>query len=156
MKLSQLLVPKLVVHPLRATDKWQAIRMLADAAVDGGSMRADVLETVVDALIVREKSMSTGMDHGVAIPHAAVDDVQDVVTVLGIAPNGIPFGSIDGQPAKIIVCLVIPRSKKLLHIKTLAEIARLLSRQEVRDALVLSADAQAALELVREKERETV
>ena len=156
MKLSQLLVPKLVVHPLRATDKWQAIRTLARAAVDGGAMRGEALETVVDALITREKSMSTGMDHGVAIPHAAVDDVNDVVTVLGIAPNGIPFGSIDGQPAKIIVCLVIPRSKKLLHIKTLAEIARLLSRQEVRDALVLSADAEAALDLVREKERETV
>lgn len=155
MKLSQLLVPGLVVHPLRSADKWDAIRSLARTAVEGGALRSDKLEVVVDALVTREKSMSTGMDHGVAIPHAAVDDVQDVVAVLGIAPDGIPFGSLDGLPARIVVCLVIPRAKKLLHIKTLADIARLLSRREVRDALVATADAGAALELVREKERET-
>lgn len=155
MKLSQLLAPNLVVHPLRAQDKWEAIRALAQAAVDAGAVARERFERVLDALVVREKSMSTGMDHGVAIPHAAVDDVEDVVTVLGIAPEGVPFGSLDGQPARILVCLVIPRAKKLLHIKTLAEIARLLSRQEVRDALVESGDALAALDVVREKERET-
>ena len=85
----------------------------------------------------------------------AVDEVDDVVTVLGIAPDGIPFGSLDGQPARIVVCLVIPRAKKLLHIKTLAEIARLLTRQDVRDALITSRDATEALRLVQEKERET-
>lgn len=155
MKLSQLLAPNLVVHPLRATDKWEAIRALAQAAVAAGAVRADRFEGVLDALVVREKSMSTGMDHGVAIPHAAVDDVQDVVTILGIAPQGVPFGSLDGQPARILVCLVIPRAKKLLHIKTLAEIARLLSRQEVRDALIASADEAAVVRIVQEKERET-
>jgi mannitol/fructose-specific phosphotransferase system IIA component (Ntr-type) len=155
MKLSQLLAPNLVVHPLRATDKWDAIRVLARAAVDAGAVRAECFDKVLDALVVREKSMSTGMDHGVAIPHAAVDDVDDVVTVLGIAAAGIPFGSLDGQPAQILVCLVIPRAKKLLHIKTLAEIARLLSRAEVRDALIASADAVAALAIVRDKERES-
>ncbi|MDA0374222.1 MAG: PTS sugar transporter subunit IIA [Planctomycetota bacterium] len=153
MKLSQLLAPELVVHPLAAGDKWDAIQQLLRAAVDAGSVRADAFDAVHNALVQRERSMSTGMDHGVAIPHAAVDEVDDVVTVLGIAPDGIPFGSLDGLPARILVCLVIPRAKKLLHIKTLAEIARLLSKAEVRDALLASADAASALELVREKEQ---
>lgn len=153
MKLSQLLAPELVVHPLAAGDKWDAIQQLLRAAVDAGSVRADAFDAVHNALVQRERSMSTGMDHGVAIPHAAVDEVDEVVTVLGIAPDGIPFGSLDGLPARILVCLVIPRAKKLLHIKTLAEIARLLSKAEVREALVASADAAAALELVREKEQ---
>ena len=153
MKLSQLLAPELVVHPLAAGDKWDAIQQLLRAAVDAGSVRADAFDAVHNALVQRERSMSTGMDHGVAIPHAAVDEVDDVVTVLGIAPDGIPFGSLDGLPARILVCLVIPRAKKLLHIKTLADIARLLSKAEVRDALLASADAASALELVREKEQ---
>ncbi|MDA0931830.1 MAG: PTS sugar transporter subunit IIA [Planctomycetota bacterium] len=153
MKLSQLLAPELVVHPLAAGDKWDAIQQLLRAAVEAGSVRADAFDAVHNALVQRERSMSTGMDHGVAIPHAAVDEVDDVVTVLGIAPDGIPFGSLDGLPARILVCLVIPRAKKLLHIKTLAEIARLLSKAEVRDALLASADAASALELVREKEQ---
>jgi mannitol/fructose-specific phosphotransferase system IIA component (Ntr-type) len=153
MKLSQLLAPKLVVHPLTAVDKWDAIQQLLRAAVDAGSVRAEAFDAVHAALIQRERSMSTGMDHGVAIPHAAVDEVGDVVTVLGIAPDGIPFGSLDGLPARILVCLVIPRAKKLLHIKTLAEIARLLSRAEVREALLASGDGEAALGLVREMEQ---
>lgn len=155
MKLSQLLAPELVVHPLAAGDKWDAIQQLLRAAVDAGSVRADAFDAVHSALVQRERSMSTGMDHGVAIPHAAVDEVDEVVTVLGIAPDGIPFGSLDGLPARILVCLVIPRAKKLLHIKTLAEIARLLSKAEVREALLASADAASALELVREKEQGT-
>lgn len=155
MKLSQLLAPKLVVHPLVAADKWDAIRQLLQAAVDAGSVREDSFDAVHEALVQRERSMSTGMDHGVAIPHAAVDQVDEVVTVLGIAPDGIPFGSLDGLPARILVCLVIPRAKKLLHIKTLAEIARLLSRAEVREALLHSPDAESALALVREKEQGT-
>jgi mannitol/fructose-specific phosphotransferase system IIA component (Ntr-type) len=152
MKLSDLIAPELVLVPLRAADKWQAIEQLARACLRAGRVRPQLFDVVHQALVARERSMSTGMEHGIAIPHAAVDAVDEVVAVLGLAPDGIPYDTLDGQKAQILVCLVIPRSQKLTHIKTLAEIARLLSRAEVRQRLLACREPQDAARLLRELE----
>ena len=136
MRLSELLVPELVLLPFEASDKWQAIGAMARAPVATKHLDARRLPEVENALKAREKSMTTGMERGIAIPHAAVEGVNDVIAVLGISQQGIPFQALDGQPARIVVCLVIPRQKKLLHIKTLAEIAKLLARASVREQLL--------------------
>lgn len=152
MKLSELLTADLVLSPLEAADKWQAIGALARAAAAHGRWSADRLARVQEALEVRERSMTTGMENGIAIPHAAVDGLPDVVGVLGLSQRGVPFDALDRQPARIIVCLIIPRDKKLLHIKTLAEIARLLSRPAVRSRLLEAASPEEALAVIREEE----
>jgi mannitol/fructose-specific phosphotransferase system IIA component (Ntr-type) len=158
MKLSQLLSEDLIVRPLGVeqgvTDKWSAIRALAERAAERRAVPAALFPTILAALHARERSMTTGMEHGVAIPHAAVDGVEEVVAVLGIAPEGVPFESLDGRPARLIFCLIIPRAKKLLHIHTLAKIAKLLARREVREAIVDAPDAAEVLRVVREAERE--
>lgn len=136
MKLSDLITPQLVEVPLQAADKWQALATIARVPVRAGCYPESMVDTVEQALVVREKSMTTGMEHGIAIPHAAIDGIDDLVAVLGLNPTGIPFETLDGQPARIVIGLVIPRSKKLAHIKTLAEIAKLLSKAEVRDRLL--------------------
>lgn len=141
MKLSELIVPDLVEVPLRAADKWQALARIARVPVRAGRFADAMVPAVEQALVARERSMSTGMEHGIAIPHAAVDGVDDLVAVLAIAPEGIAFEAVDRKPAQILVGLIIPRHKKLLHIKTLAEIARLLARAEVRQRLLVCRDA---------------
>jgi mannitol/fructose-specific phosphotransferase system IIA component (Ntr-type) len=150
MKLSELITPDLVEVPLRAADKWEALRVLARVPVRAGRYPASFVPVVEQALLVREKSMTTGMEHGIAIPHAAVDGLDDLVAVLGLNPAGIPFETLDGEPARIVIGLVIPRAKKLAHIKTLAEIAKLLSRAAVRDRLIRCTDAHAALQVLAE------
>jgi len=151
MKLSELLVPEQVVLPLTGRDKWEAIAALVRAAVRAGALAENVRAEVEAALIERERSMTTGMEHGIAIPHAAVDRVAEVIAVMGIAGAGIPFDTIDHEPARIVVCLVIPRAKKLLHIKTLAEIARLLGRAPVRERLLACSTAAAVVDVVRQE-----
>jgi mannitol/fructose-specific phosphotransferase system IIA component (Ntr-type) len=136
MKLSEILTRELVELPLQANDKWQALAAIAQVPVRAGRYPAPFAALVEQALVARERNMTTGMEHGIAIPHAAVDGIDDLIAVLGINPVGIPFETLDGSPARIVIGLVIPRSKKLLHIKTLAEIAKLLSRAEVRDRLL--------------------
>jgi mannitol/fructose-specific phosphotransferase system IIA component (Ntr-type) len=149
MKLSELIAPELVLLPLQAQDKWQAIAQLARLPATAGRYAESKVAAIEQALVVRERSMTTGMEHGIAIPHAAVDCIEDLVAVLGLAPAGVPFDTLDGKPAQILVGLVIPRSKKLIHIKTLAEIARLLARAEVRARLLACA---SPAEVVRELE----
>lgn len=154
MKLSALLTPDLVIHPLRASDKWDVIRQLARLAVDAGALQEERFSVVHDALVKREQSMTTGMENGIAIPHAAVDDIPDVVAVLGIASEGVPFDTLDGAPAQIVVGLIIPRDKKLLHIKTLAGIAKLLGNHEIRAELIATRSAAEAVAVVQDRDRE--
>lgn len=150
MKLSELITPAHVLLPLQAGDKWQAISLLAAKAVQAAAIPDRVAAGVEPALVLRERSMTTGLEHGIAIPHAAIDGIDDLVAVLGLCQPGVPFDTLDGLPAQIVVCLVIPRSKKLQHIKTLAEIARLLARVEVRQRLLACRSAEAAATVLRE------
>lgn len=148
MKLSELITDKLVEVPLQADDKWQALATIARVPVRAGLYPEAMVPEVEKALVMRERSMTTGMEHGIAIPHAAIDGIDELVAVLGLNATGIPFETLDGEPARIVIGLVIPRSKKLAHIKTLAEIAKLLSKAEVRDRLLAChtpADAVQAL-----------
>jgi len=150
--LSRLLRTETVVVPLRPKDKWEAIERLVDRLVEGGALSQTLRGPVLEALVGRERSMSTGMEQGVAIPHAAVDEIQAPLAALGIVPDGVAFESIDGQPATIVVLLVIPRREKHLHIRTLAEVARLLTRDDLRESLLAAPDAAGVLQALRSAE----
>ena len=146
MRLTELFGPEDLLVGFAPADKWQAIRELVDHLVARGRLAAADAEDVLEAVLSREKSMSTGMERGVAIPHAAVDELESIAACMGIVSGdgGLPFESIDGQPARVIVLLVIPRAQKLLHIRTLADVARTLSRDEVRAALLEASDTATA------------
>jgi PTS system nitrogen regulatory IIA component len=153
MKIGDLLKEGLIATGFQARDKWEAINRLVDLLVSQGRLKAEQREAVYDALATREKVASTGMEHGVAIPHASVDGVEDALATLAIAPEGIPFQSADGQPARLVILLVIPRKAVQKHIRTLAGIARLLQYEEMRDALTGARSAREALQVIREEEQ---
>ena len=150
MKLPDLITKDLVEMPLRAADKWEALATIARVPVRAKRYPQEMVAVVENALVARERSMTTGMEHGIAIPHAAIDGIDDLVAVLGLSPTGVPFETLDGAPARIVIGLIIPRSKKLVHIKTLAEIAKLLSRAEVRERLLQSVDAEGVVRTLAE------
>ena len=150
MRPSELLDPGDVLLDFQPTDKWQAIDDLVHHLVATGKLPAALEESVRDAVLDRERSMSTGMELGVAIPHAAVDDLPEIVGAMGVVQRegGLDFESIDGQSARVVVLLVIPKAQKLLHIRTLADIARVLTKESVRAKLMETreqAEAHAVL-----------
>lgn len=144
MRFTEIVGPSDVVTPLEATDKWEAIRTLVDHVVDAGRAPRDLAKALHEQVLARERSMSTGMERGIAIPHAAVDGLESIVGALGVVtkPEGLAFDSIDARPAHLVVLLLIPRAQKLAHIRTLADIARLLGREEVREALLEPSDGE--------------
>ena len=150
MELHLLFAADDLVVGFEPSDKWDAIRMLVDHLVAGGRIEPDRSEAVLEAVLSRERSMSTGMEHGIAIPHAAVDGLEKVVACMGLISrdSGLEFDSIDRQPARLVVLLVIPRQHKLLHIRTLADVARVLSRDEVRERLLAAEAPEAAFSVL--------
>ena len=146
MKPSELFQDDDLLLDFAPEDKWQAIHQLVDHLVARGKIPPERHEEVLEAVLSRERSVSTGMEHGIAIPHAAVDDVPTVLACLGVIrdESGLEFESTDGQRTRVVVLLVIPRSQKLLHIRTLASVVRVLSRERVREQLFVSEDRAAA------------
>jgi len=153
MKLGDLLKEGQIATDFKARDKWEAITKIVDLLISQGRLKTEQREAVYGALAAREKVASTGMEHGVAIPHASVDGVDEAVAALAIAPEGIPFQSADGRPARLVILLVIPRKAVQKHIRTLAGIARLLQYEEMRDALTGARSAREALQVIREEEQ---
>ncbi len=150
MNLGELFGPDGLVVGFSPVDKWQAIGDLVDLALKRGALTADKGEEALEAVLRRERSMSTGMEKGIAIPHAAMAGLEQPVACLGIAKpgQGIAFESMDGAPSELIVLLLIPKEKKLLHIRTLADVARILGQAEVQALLGQAEDCESALEVL--------
>ena len=138
MQLKQLFHETDFLIGLNPTDKWDAIGKMMEHLVEVGRCSAEQADTLHEAVLARERSMSTGMERGIAIPHAAVDGIEHVIASIGIVsrPHGLAFESVDGRPTQLVVLLLIPRAHKLLHIRTLADVARVVGRESVRDALL--------------------
>ncbi len=152
MHLSELLQEDLVKTNLDATTKWEAIEELVDLLISAHELRLTDRAAVVDAIFTREKSMSTGLAHGLAVPHGAVDCVGEVVAVMGISRSGLPFESADGKPARIVILLVIPRESFQRHVSTLAGIAKLARNQELRDRIFAAQSAAEVMTVIYEDE----
>jgi mannitol/fructose-specific phosphotransferase system IIA component (Ntr-type) len=156
MRLTEVLQPADLLVGFAASDKWEAIRQLVDHLGERGAVPAELLGDVREAVLARERSMSTGMEQGIAIPHAAIEGLETIAGCLGIVgrEEGLEFQSIDGRPTRLIVLLAIPKAQKLLHIRTLADVARLLGREPVRQALLAASTPEEAWAALREGELE--
>lgn len=148
MRLQELLPPEHIVIGLEAADKWEVIDRLLEHLVARAVVPEARRRALQEAVLQRERSMSTGMERGIAIPHAAVDGLEKVVAAMGLVnkegSHGVPFDSIDASPAWIVVLLLIPRQQKLVHIRTLADLARHLGNEETRRTLRAARDPLTA------------
>ena len=154
MQLTKLFTAQDLLVNFRPGDKWEAITQMLDHLCESGRIPAEAAEAAREAVLAREQSMSTGMEHGIAIPHGAVDGLEEVAACMGIVGGeaGLPFDSIDGGPARLVVVLVIPRDQKLLHIRTLADVARALTKEAVREAHLESGTSDEAWEILARNE----
>ena len=152
MLLGELLHEGVVRIRLGAKDKKEAIEELVDLLVEAHEIPLSLRDHVLESVMQREHSMSTGMEHGIALPHGASDRVNDIVGAMGISPEGIPFDSLDGLPAKVIILLVLPRDNFQGHVRTLAGIAHLLGNDSFRERLLDAPDTNAVLDLIEQEE----
>lgn len=152
MKLAELIKEDCVLFDFQSEGKWKAIESILDHLVTVGRVAKELRMTFLDALVRRETLVSTGMDHGVALPHAQVEGIEKAVAAVAISKVGIPFESSDGSFSRIIVLLVIPKRDVHRHVRTLAGVARLLNSEEMRTALVNADSARQVSEIIREAE----
>lgn len=97
--------------------------------------------TVSDNLFARERLGSTGLGHGVAVPHGRIKGLKAPIAAFVRLAEPIPFESPDGEPVKLLIFLLIPDNVTQQHLEILSEIAELFSNSALRDALASDPDA---------------
>ena len=141
MDLSDLVAPEAVIASLKATSKKQALQMLsAKAATLTGLPERAIFTTLLE----RERLGSTGVGHGVAIPHGKLAGLEGVVGLFARAHNPLDFEALDDQPVDLLFLLLAPEGSGADHLKALARIARVL-RDEVLAEKIRTTDNAAGI-----------
>ncbi|MDQ6993695.1 MAG: PTS sugar transporter subunit IIA [Mariprofundus sp.] len=107
-------------------------------------------DRVMEVVMAREHLGSTGIGHGVAIPHGRMQDLAAPMLALARHVRGVDFDAIDGQPVHIIVLLLVPDSDDRRHLELLAQLARNLQQQSFREQVMQASSNEALCLLFRE------
>lgn len=134
MALIDLITPDVVKVPLKSRDKPGVIEELIEVLKDAGKI--DEMDKAIEAIHKREALGSTGLEMGVAVPHAKTDAVKTLTIAIGISPEGVEFGAIDGKPSKLFFLMLAAPNQSGPHIEALAEIAKLSRSKTFLDALM--------------------
>jgi PTS system nitrogen regulatory IIA component len=136
VKISEILTENHVIPILSAGDKQAALSQIVECIGSdlNGSAQDDV--QVLNALLERERLGSTGVGEGVAIPHAKITGLSDLVACLARVPGGVEFDAIDKEPVRLIFALLVPENSAGTHLKALARISRLLKNATFRSKVL--------------------
>jgi len=150
MILTQILQPDCIKVPVESRDKEAVITELVDL-LDAKGLLSD-RDSVLEAVLIRERIQSTGTGAGIAIPHGKCNAVKELVIAIGIAHEPIEYNSIDGKPVTILILLVSPADQTGPHIQALATISRLMLNEEFRQKLEKVTSADEAYALLNDQE----
>ncbi|NKB69233.1 MAG: PTS sugar transporter subunit IIA [Candidatus Latescibacteria bacterium] len=150
MMLLDILSLRSTVVGLQGETKEQIIEELVDALEIGDAITDR--DKVLQAVLEREKIMSTGIGDGIAIPHGKSDAATRLVAALGTQKRGVDFEALDGEPAFVFFLLVSPANVSGPHIKALARISRLLKNDDFKKKLIDASTAEEIISAIAEEE----
>ncbi|HJN02715.1 MAG: PTS sugar transporter subunit IIA [Nitrospinota bacterium] len=140
MKINEILTLETILAEVKANNKENSIEELAEFLCQNRAI-ADKSE-LVRVLLEREKLGSTGIGENVAIPHAKMKGLNQIIAAFGISKNGVEFDSLDQKPVNFIFVLLAPENATGTHLKALARISRLLKNQELKSNLLKASNRE--------------
>lgn len=149
MLLTELTSVERIAIPLQGRTKDELLSELVElVTTDKETERGDILRAVRE----REGVLSTGIGHGVAIPHGKSSALPDLRLAAGRTAAPVGFDALDGEPVRLLFLLVGPESEAGLHIKALSRISRLVRRESVRERLLSAGTARDFYRALEEAE----
>ena len=146
MDLMTILTPEMISLHLSGTTKDEIIDELIDVAMKSGKI-GDRNEAKA-AVLEREARMSTGMKHGIAIPHGKTGTVSELVACVGISDNEVDFDALDHRGCRIYIMTLSPLEKTGPHLQFLAEVSTLFRSEEKRQAILAATSPQEVIALL--------
>ncbi|MDR2865409.1 MAG: PTS sugar transporter subunit IIA [Spirochaetaceae bacterium] len=146
MNLKTLLTKDTINLHLTGKTKESIINELLDLLIAAGKIQDK--DAAYNAVMERERKMSTGMKHGIAIPHGKTGTIDDLVACIGLADNPIDFDSLDGEACRIFIMTLSPLEKTGPHLQFLAEISLLFKSAEKRAEILKAASPEEVLKIL--------
>ncbi|WP_320129568.1 PTS sugar transporter subunit IIA [uncultured Sphaerochaeta sp.] len=143
MKLKNILTNQLICLPLLANTKQEVLSELLGLLVASGLVSDQKL--ALSDILAREDKMTTGIQNGVAIPHAKTEAVEKIIACVGIKPEGLDFKALDGKLSRIFILMLSPNDGLKQHVQFLAEISRIMKSEEVRTRMIHATDKSEIL-----------
>ncbi|MCE9521330.1 MAG: PTS sugar transporter subunit IIA [Alphaproteobacteria bacterium] len=147
MEISEILSPQAVFHRLKGANKK---KLIAELAACAGTVAGLDEGKVFESLWQREKLGSTGVGHGVAIPHARIAKLEKIIGIFAQLESGIEFEAIDEAPVDLLFVLLTPEDAGADHLKALARVSRLLRNAAVCEKLRAANDKAQLYALLTE------
>lgn len=141
---SQLLPLRNIVLDLDASSKKRVFEHAGQIFESGQAISRSL---VFDSLFARERLGSTGLGHGIAIPHGRIKGLEEACGAFIRLATPIQFDAPDSQPVKLLFILLVPELATETHLQLLSELAQIFSDRVVRQALLEAADAEQVYQL---------
>ncbi len=134
MKISDVLERETIIPDLQSKTKEEVVKELAEnlSAAHPGINQ----EKLIEVLMEREKLCSTAVDSGVAIPHAKLSGISDIIAGFGRSVQGIDYDSLDAELTHLFIILVAPETSIGAHIQLLARISKIFRNPDLRAKLM--------------------
>jgi PTS system nitrogen regulatory IIA component len=140
-------------NSLKISSKKRLLEVLAELlASDHPSLDP---ETVFEHLLERERLGSTGLGHGIALPHARMKEVIEPLGAFVQLREGVSFDAIDDQPVDLAFALLVPQSANEVHLQLLSQLASMFSGAQLRQKLRDATSSGQILELLKSRSDDT-
>jgi fructose-specific phosphotransferase system IIA component len=149
MTLIELLTKEVIKVPVVSTQKKEIIKELIDILYKNNMVSNT--EEVYQAVLQRESLCSTGLENGIAVPHAKTKAVTNLTMALGISKQGIDFDALDGKPSHLFFLIIAPPDKSGPHIEALSEIGRITRSETFCKMLISAKDSDEVIKLFTEE-----
>ncbi len=153
MRLTEILQPECVKVPLEATGKQAVIFELVDLLAR--NQMISQVDEIKQAVWHREETRTTGIGHGLAIPHGKSACCQSLAMAIGKPAQPIDFNSIDGRPVNLVILLISPADQTGPHIQALAQISRMMTDNGFRAEMMSADSPQQVYQLIGAHEQAT-
>jgi PTS system nitrogen regulatory IIA component len=144
-RLSSILPVAQVLVGLEATSKKRAFE---EAGLLFENLHGLSRALVTDSLFARERLGSTGLGHGVAIPHGRIKGLKSPMAAVFQLVHPIGFDAPDEQPVNLLIFLLVPEAATQKHLEILSEIAEMLSDSALRENIKTSATQESLHQLI--------
>ena len=144
----KLIKPEVIIANSKAETKDDLLKEMVLLLSNTGNVRD--WELVLSDVLSREKIMSTGMEKGIAIPHAKSDGVIAPCVAVCVKKDGIDFGSIDKEPSKIFFMIVSPKKANSPHLQMLASISSIVRNKETLSKILEAKNSDEICKILKE------
>ena len=143
--LLSLITADCVTTNLRGETKEEILTEMVNILFNRG--RLNYRDLVLKDVFEREKIMSSGMQHGIAIPHVKTDGVNEIAIAIGIKKEGMNFESIDEEKSKIFILIISPKKTSSPYIQLMVAISTVLQDENIREKMINAASPEEVVRL---------